>query len=60
MVFRGSVEEKSFVAGYYVNNTLSAVSGIGRTKDIILLGKRMKEGRNIGPQQFEDTGFDFD
>ncbi|UCB45763.1 MAG: FAD-dependent oxidoreductase [Spirochaetota bacterium] len=58
VVFRGSVEEKSFVAGYYINSTLSAVAGVGNTRDIILIGERMKEGRNIDPHQFEDMGFD--
>jgi NADPH-dependent 2,4-dienoyl-CoA reductase/sulfur reductase-like enzyme/nitrite reductase/ring-hydroxylating ferredoxin subunit len=58
VAFRGSVEEKSFVAGYYINSTLSAVTGVGKPRDIILLGDQMKEGRNIDPHQFEDPGFD--
>jgi NADPH-dependent 2,4-dienoyl-CoA reductase/sulfur reductase-like enzyme/nitrite reductase/ring-hydroxylating ferredoxin subunit len=58
VVFRGNMEEKRFVAGYYENNILRAVSGIGKAKDIILLGERIKEGKNIDPSKFQDTSID--
>ena len=58
IVFRGSRDDKQFIAGYYEKGVLRAVAGIGMAKEFIVLGEKMKAGENVDPKQLSDTGFD--
>jgi NADPH-dependent 2,4-dienoyl-CoA reductase/sulfur reductase-like enzyme/nitrite reductase/ring-hydroxylating ferredoxin subunit len=58
VVFRGKVDDASFLAGYYEDGSLKAVAGIGKAKEFIALGQMLQQGRGITTQQFEDTELD--
>lgn len=58
IVFRGNKDSEKFIAGYYEEGVLRAVSSIGMAKDFIMLGEKLKAGENVDPEQLSDTEFD--
>ncbi len=60
VVFRGDPERESFLAGYYVGETLRAVASLGkdRDQDLIRLGEALEAGRSVSAQQLADPGFE--
>jgi NADPH-dependent 2,4-dienoyl-CoA reductase/sulfur reductase-like enzyme/nitrite reductase/ring-hydroxylating ferredoxin subunit len=58
IVFRGNKDSDQFIAGYYENGVLCAVSSIGMAKEFIMIGEKIKAGENIDPEQLSDTDFD--
>ncbi len=58
IVFRGHKDSEKFIAGYYEEGVLRAVSSIGMAKEFIMLGEKMKAGENVDPEQLSDTDFD--
>ncbi|MHC4248973.1 MAG: FAD-dependent oxidoreductase [Planctomycetota bacterium] len=55
---RGSVEEGSFLAGYYSNGDLRAVAGSGRAIELLSLAQLMKIGRKLPFGRFRDDRVD--
>ena len=53
VVFRGDPERESFLAGYYVGDSLRAVASLGkdRDQDLIRLGEALEAGRSVSAQQ---------
>jgi NADPH-dependent 2,4-dienoyl-CoA reductase/sulfur reductase-like enzyme/nitrite reductase/ring-hydroxylating ferredoxin subunit len=58
VVFRGSVSEKSFLAGFYTAGTLAAAATIGKNRELIRLGQLMEAGKSVGREQLKDPSFD--
>lgn len=54
IVYRGDVESGNFIAGYYNNGTLRAAAGIGRGKEMILLGELLREGTDVPEELLRD------
>jgi 3-phenylpropionate/trans-cinnamate dioxygenase ferredoxin reductase subunit len=58
IAYRGSVEEGTFLAGYFQNGALLAAAGSGMAGEIIVLGKILKAGIGVAPERFEDLKTD--
>ena len=58
VVFRGRVEDKAFLAGFYVGGKLAAAATIGKNRELIRLGQLLEAGKSVGPDQLEDPDFD--
>ncbi|KPJ82699.1 MAG: hypothetical protein AMS17_18875 [Spirochaetes bacterium DG_61] len=56
--FRGDAAGESFVAGFYEKGRLKAAAGLGREKEIILLGEILKAGINVPAEKLADEGTD--
>jgi NADPH-dependent 2,4-dienoyl-CoA reductase/sulfur reductase-like enzyme/nitrite reductase/ring-hydroxylating ferredoxin subunit len=55
VVHRGEVEEGDFLAGYYEQGVLRAVSGCGHARDVIRLAREIERGGNVLPDRFEKS-----
>jgi NADPH-dependent 2,4-dienoyl-CoA reductase/sulfur reductase-like enzyme/nitrite reductase/ring-hydroxylating ferredoxin subunit len=58
VVFRGSVTDKSFLAGFYVGGKLAAAATVGKNRDLIRLGQLLEAGKSVRPDQLRDPSFD--
>ena len=58
IVFRGEVDGKSFVAGFYLEGVLKAAASVGRARELIRLGQLMEADKSVGPEQLQDPAFD--
>jgi NADPH-dependent 2,4-dienoyl-CoA reductase/sulfur reductase-like enzyme/nitrite reductase/ring-hydroxylating ferredoxin subunit len=59
IVRRGEKDSDSFTIGFYESGRLKAAAGIGRDREMILLGEILKAGINVQPNRFADSGTDF-
>ncbi|MFW6138579.1 MAG: FAD-dependent oxidoreductase [Spirochaetota bacterium] len=57
IVYRGEMERNRFIAGYYTGGRLRAVSGAGRSKELIVLTELLKNGKSISPENLADERF---
>ncbi len=57
VVFRGSVTDKFFVAGFYLNGKLAAAASVGKARELIRLGQLLEAGKSLSPVQLKDPGF---
>jgi NADPH-dependent 2,4-dienoyl-CoA reductase/sulfur reductase-like enzyme len=55
---RGNVEEGRFLAGYYHDGELKAVSGAGRAIELLSLAELMRIGRKLPFDRFRDERVD--
>jgi 3-phenylpropionate/trans-cinnamate dioxygenase ferredoxin reductase subunit len=53
--YRGSLDEKKVMAGFYQGQNLRAVASLGRTKELIAASELLKAGENIPPERFRDV-----
>jgi NADPH-dependent 2,4-dienoyl-CoA reductase/sulfur reductase-like enzyme len=62
VVFRGDPAKDSFLAGYYVADTLRAVASLGkeRDRDFIRLGEALEAGRSLAAELFADPGYELE
>jgi len=58
VVFRGSVTDKFFLAGFYVKGKLAAAASMGKARELIRLGQLLEAGKSVSPDQLEDKNFD--
>jgi NADPH-dependent 2,4-dienoyl-CoA reductase/sulfur reductase-like enzyme/nitrite reductase/ring-hydroxylating ferredoxin subunit len=58
VVFRGSVTDKFFLAGFYVNDKLAAAASVGKARELIRLGQLLEAGKSVSPDQLKDPSFD--
>jgi NADPH-dependent 2,4-dienoyl-CoA reductase/sulfur reductase-like enzyme/nitrite reductase/ring-hydroxylating ferredoxin subunit len=60
VVFRGDPAGGSFLAGYYVGDSLRAVASLGKDRDpeLIRLGEALEAGRPVSADQFADPGYE--
>ena len=58
IVYRGSVEEGTFLAGYYNRGTLKAAATIGMAQDIIAVERLLRFGAAPQAAQLADSTFD--
>jgi NADPH-dependent 2,4-dienoyl-CoA reductase/sulfur reductase-like enzyme/nitrite reductase/ring-hydroxylating ferredoxin subunit len=57
VVFRGSVTDKFFLAGFYLNGKLAAAASVGKARELIRLGQLLEAGKSVSPEQLKDPGF---
>lgn len=57
VVFRGSVTDKFFVAGFYLNGKLAAAASVGKARELIRLGQLLEAGKSLNPEQLKDPDF---
>jgi len=55
VVFRGSVDSGPFAAGYCTSGSVTAVSTIGKGRDLLIAGELLKEGVRLSSAQFRDV-----
>lgn len=55
---RGNLDAGSFLAGYYGNGRLKAVSAVGYAREVIALGELLKAGRSVPPAELADESTD--
>jgi NADPH-dependent 2,4-dienoyl-CoA reductase/sulfur reductase-like enzyme/nitrite reductase/ring-hydroxylating ferredoxin subunit len=60
VVFRGDPAAGSFLAGYFVGDSLRAAASLGKDRDpeLIRLGGALEAGRAVSADQFADPGFE--
>jgi NADPH-dependent 2,4-dienoyl-CoA reductase/sulfur reductase-like enzyme/nitrite reductase/ring-hydroxylating ferredoxin subunit len=58
VVFRGSVADKFFLAGFYRAGKLAAAASVGKARELIRLGQLLEAGKTVSPAQLTDPGFD--
>jgi len=58
VVFRGSVTDKFFLAGFYLNDNLVAAASVGKARELIRLGQLLEAGKSVNPGQLKDPSFD--
>jgi hypothetical protein len=60
VVFRGDPAKGSFLAGYYVGESLRAVASLGKERDqeLIRLGEALEAGRSVSADQLADPGYE--
>ncbi len=58
VVFRGDVNDKTFLAGFYFGGTLRAAASVGRARELIRLGQLLETGKSVNPDQLKDPSFD--
>jgi NADPH-dependent 2,4-dienoyl-CoA reductase/sulfur reductase-like enzyme len=60
VVFRGDPSAGSFLAGYYVGESLRAAASLGKDRDpeIIRLGQALEAGHSVSADQFADPGYE--
>ncbi len=60
VVFRGDPSGGSFLAGYYVGDSLRAAASLGKDRDpeLIRLGEALEAGRPVSADQFADPGYE--
>jgi NADPH-dependent 2,4-dienoyl-CoA reductase/sulfur reductase-like enzyme/nitrite reductase/ring-hydroxylating ferredoxin subunit len=58
IVFRGSVADKFFLAGFYQKGKLAAAATVGKARELIRLGQLLEAGKSVHPEQLEDPDFD--
>ena len=58
VAIRGDVFGKSFLAGFYLKETLKAAATVGRNRELIRLGQLIGEGRSVEADRLEDPGVD--
>ena len=58
VVFRGSVTDKFFLAGFYVDGKLAAAASVGKARELIRLGQLLEAGKSVSPDQLKDPDFD--
>jgi NADPH-dependent 2,4-dienoyl-CoA reductase/sulfur reductase-like enzyme/nitrite reductase/ring-hydroxylating ferredoxin subunit len=58
VVFRGSVTDKFFLAGFYVGGKLAAAASVGKARELIRLGQLLEAGESVRPDQLEDPDYD--
>jgi len=58
VVFRGSVTDKFFLAGFYVKGELAAAASVGKARELIRLGQLLEAGKSVSPDQLKDKNFD--
>jgi NADPH-dependent 2,4-dienoyl-CoA reductase/sulfur reductase-like enzyme len=59
VVFRGSVADKFFLAGFYEKGKLAAAASVGKARELIRLGQLLEAGKSVSPEQLENQDFDF-
>ena len=57
VVFRGSVTDKFFVAGFYLDGKLAAAASVGKARELIRLGQLLEAGKSLSPEQLKDPDF---
>jgi NADPH-dependent 2,4-dienoyl-CoA reductase/sulfur reductase-like enzyme len=58
VAFRGSVTDKSFLAGFYVGGKLAAAATVGKNRELIRLGQLLEAGKSVDPDQLKDPDCD--
>jgi hypothetical protein len=58
VVFRGSVTDKFFLAGFYVGGKLAAAASVGKARELIRLGQLLEAGKSVSPDQLKDPDYD--
>ena len=58
VIYRGSVEEGKFVAGYYRKGVLKAAATVGMALDLVAVERMMRFGKPPAASELADTGFD--
>jgi len=60
VVFRGDPAKGSFLAGYYVGDSLRAAASLGKDRDaeLIRLGEALEAGRPVSADQLADPSFE--
>ena len=56
--YRGSVEEGSFLAGYFYQGKLKAAASVGRRVEQLAMAEIIRRGLPLLPTQLSDEGFD--
>ena len=58
VVFRGDLNDQSFLAGFYHGGRLCAAASVGKDRELIKLGQLMEDGKSLRPEQLENPEFD--
>jgi NADPH-dependent 2,4-dienoyl-CoA reductase/sulfur reductase-like enzyme/nitrite reductase/ring-hydroxylating ferredoxin subunit len=58
VVFRGDVNGKAFLAGFYLEGTLRAAATVGKNRELIRLGQLIEAGKSVDPDKLKDPSFD--
>jgi apoptosis-inducing factor 3 len=60
VVFRGDPAKGSFLAGYYIGDSLRAAASLGKDRDpeLIRLGEALEAGRSLSADLLADPGYE--
>ena len=56
---RGSIDDETFLTGYYSGDTLNAAASMGMGAELNALERILALGNSVTPEQFRDQKFDF-